>query len=168
MTTHTHIQTHEKTQNKNKMSTHQSKITKIKKVRRKMQPIKKYQSSQVRYLATSQDQLSAFHRFISHGRVTGSQGATTRQRTTTVNTGEHYRVGRFGPHATNPFTTKQPTPHMRTQPSIRQPLNRSGFLCLACGFDDFAQSRPELRLAANLGWARVLPCFVLIYSVIFV
>lgn len=42
------------------------------------------------------------------------------------------------------------------------------FPVLACGFADFAQSRPGLRLAVNLGRARVLPCFVLLYSVIFV
>ena len=59
-------------------------------------------------------------------------------------------------HATPPSTTKQQNLLMRTQSPHRQPLNRFGFLSLACGFDDFAQFRPELRLALTLGWARVL------------
>jgi len=62
--------------------------------------------------------------------------------------------------------------NMQTQPSVQQSLNRSGFLCLACGFADFAQSRrgPPTRRQRSVGLERfsAVSCFVLLSSLIIV
>ena len=131
----------------------------------------KYQSCFSSSLCTKPRTIFSDSPLLSHGRITSSQGSATRQWTTTVDKSKCYGAGKSNSTPKPPCATNQQ--HiMRIQQSARQPRNRSGFLCMACGFADFAQFWLGLPLAvksrSNLGWIRVLPCFVLPCYVIFV
>ena len=117
----------------------------------------------VRHLASICGQLWAIHRFSLSW--TGCQ----------LTSGIHQAKDRHPLHMPTPrgwpvwtthhnsLRTTNQQHNMRTQPSVLQPLNRSGFLCLACGVAVFAQSRPRLRLTvkSRLGSRASLLCSVL-------